>query len=277
MNQQTVKIAWFGKHFGEEPPLTGVKGAGTIFFSDCNLRCVFCQNWQISHEAVGQEYTIEQLAEMMLKLQVDGAANIDLVTPTPCRRQIKEAIKIAKAKGLSIPIAWNSNAYESVSAIKEMEGLVDIYLPDFKYGDDEVAAKYSRAPKYSEVADKAIREMYRQVGLLEVDENGLAKKGLIIRHMVLPGNLNNTFKALEKIAAIDKNIHLSLMSQYYPLYGAKDFSEINRQVSSEEMKAAEDKKWELDLENGWSQEPDSSEFFLPDFNSKNPFEKNEKN
>jgi putative pyruvate formate lyase activating enzyme len=271
MNQQKVKIAWFGKHFGEEPPLTGAKGAGTIFFSDCNLHCVFCQNWQISHEAIGQEYTIEQLAEMMLKLQTDGVANIDLVTPTPWRRQIKEAIIIAKTKGLAIPVAWNSNAYESVSGIKEMDGLVDIYLPDFKYGDDEAAAKYSCAPKYSQVAQKAICEMYRQVGLLEVDENGLAKKGLIIRHMVLPGNLNSTFVALEKIAAIDKNIHLSLMSQYYPIYGAKDFPEINRPVSAEEIKAAEDKKWDLGLENGWVQEPDSSEVFLPDFNSNNPF------
>jgi putative pyruvate formate lyase activating enzyme len=152
-----------------------------------------------------------------------------------------------------------------------MDGLVDIYLPDFKYGDDFAAAKYSRAPKYSEVADKAIREMYRQVGLLQVGENGLAKRGLIIRHMILPGNLDNTFKALEKIAAIDKNIHLSLMSQYNPVYGAKDFSEINRLVSAEEIEAAEDKKWELGLENGWVQEPSSNEVLLPDFNSSNPF------
>jgi putative pyruvate formate lyase activating enzyme len=267
-----IKIAWLGKHFGEEPPLVGTKGAGTIFFSGCNLKCVFCQNWQISHEDLGKEYSVEELADMMLELQSDGAANIDLVTPTPWRRQIKEAIKIAKSSGLNIPVAWNSNAYESVAAIKDMEGLIDIYLPDFKYGDNEVAVKYSCAPKYCEVADKAIREMHRQVGGLEVGEDGLAKKGLIIRHMILPGNVNNSLLALEKVAAIDKGLHLSLMSQYNPVYGAKSFNEINRRVLDDEVSAIEDRKWELGLENGWVQETDSAEVFLPDFNSNNPFE-----
>lgn len=251
--------------------MVGDKGAGTIFFSGCNLHCVFCQNWQISHEDMGKDYSIEQLAEIMLKLQNDGAANIDLVTPTPWRREIKAAIKIAKGNGLNIPIAWNSNAYESVAAIRDLDGVVDIYLPDFKYGDDEAALKYSSAPKYSEVAGKAIREMYAQVGLLKVDESGLAERGLIIRHLILPGNLNNTFLALEKISAIDKNIHLSLMSQYNPVYSAKKFLEINRPVSSEEIAAAEEKKWELGLENGWTQEPNSKEIFLPDFKTSNPF------
>ena len=268
-----IKIAWYGKHFGEEPPLVGEKGAGAIFFSGCNLKCAFCQNWQISHEDLGDLYSIEELADIMLKLQSDGAANIDLVTPTPWRRQIKEAIAIAKAKGLSIPIAWNSNAYESVSAIKDMEGLIDIYLPDFKYGDDEAAVKYSHALKYSEVADKAIREMYRQVGKLEIGKNGLAKRGLIVRHMILPGNLNNSLLALEKLAAIDKGIHLSLMSQYNPVYGAKSFNEINRRVLEDEVAAIDDRKWEIGLENGWVQEADSADIFLPDFNSSNPFEK----
>ncbi|HTX86866.1 MAG TPA: radical SAM protein [Candidatus Nanoarchaeia archaeon] len=283
MDKRKVKIVWFGKHFGEEPPLVGAKGAGTIFFCGCNLRCVFCQNWQISQNTprpsgtplnrgeLFKEYSVEELAQTMIDLQKQGAANIDLVTPTPWRREIKRAIIIAKEKGLKIPIAWNSNGYESVAAIKDLEGLVDIFLPDFKYGDDKAAEKYSRAPKYFLVAEKAIREMYRQVGLLALDENGLAKKGLIIRHLILPNNLPNTFSALEKIAAIDKNIHLSLMSQYYPVYRAAEFPELNRQVSAEEFAAAENKKFELGLNYGWTQEPDAGETFLPDFTKSNPF------
>jgi putative pyruvate formate lyase activating enzyme len=272
MNKK-IKIAWSGLHFGEEPPLVGTQGAGTIFFSGCNLHCVFCQNWQITWENVGKQYSIEELAEIMLDLQKQGAVNIDLVTPTPWRREIKEALIIAKGKGLKIPVAWNSNAYESVAAIKDMEGVVDIYLPDFKYGDDAAALKYSGIPKYSEVADKAIQEMYRQVGRLEIDEDGLAKKGIIIRHMILPNNLNNTFLALEKIAAIDKNIHLSLMSQYYPVYRAAEFQELTRQITLEEFVAAEEKKFSLGLENGWTQELESGEVFLPDFNKPMPFDK----
>jgi putative pyruvate formate lyase activating enzyme len=275
MNAKKIKIAWFGKHFGEEPPLCGSaeQGAGTIFFSGCNLHCVFCQNWQISQEDLGKEYSIDDLAQIMLDLQKQGAVNIDLVTPTPWRREIKAAIILAREKGLQIPVAWNSNGYESVAAIKDMEGLIDIFLPDFKYGDDLAAEKYSRAPGYSGVAEKAIREMYRQVGLLQTDENGLAKKGLIIRHMILPDNLRNTFSALENISSIDKKIHLSLMSQYYPVYRAAEFLELNRQVSAEEVAAAENKKFELGLENGWTQEPEAGEIFLPDFSRPNPFVK----
>lgn len=266
-----IKIAWYGKHFGEEPPLVGTQGAGTIFFTGCNLHCVFCQNWQITWENIGREYSIEELAEIMLDLQKQGAANIDLVTPTPWRREIKKALVIAKGKGLKIPIAWNSNAYESAAAIKDMEGLIDIYLPDFKYGDDASGLKYSGIPGYSGVADKAIQEMYRQVGRLEIGEDGLAKKGMIIRHMILPNNLDNTFGALEKIAAIDKYIHLSLMSQYYPVYRAAEFPELTRQITPQEFAAAEEKKFSLGLENGWTQELEAGEVFLPDFNKENPF------
>jgi putative pyruvate formate lyase activating enzyme len=278
-----VKIAWYGKHFGEEPPLTGSaeQGAGTIFFSGCNLHCVFCQNWQISQNTPRPrdastplyrgDYSVEELAQIMLDLQKQGATNIDLVTPTPWRREIKAAIILARELGLQIPIAWNSNGYESVAAIKDLEGIVDIYLPDFKYGDDEAGAKYSQAPGYSLVADKAIREMYRQVGLLQIGEDGLAKKGIIIRHMILPNNLLNTFSVLEKIAAIDRNIHLSLMSQYYPVYRAAEFPELNRQITPEEFTAAEDKKFQLGLDCGWTQEPSAGEIFLPDFNKPNPF------
>ncbi len=253
--------------------MVGNNGAGTIFFTGCNLKCVFCQNWQISHGDLGKDYSIEELANIMLKLQDENVANIDLVTPTPWRRQIKKAIILAKEKGLKIPIAWNSNGYENVAAIRDMTGLIDIYLPDFKYADDKAAEKYSHAPNYMEVAEKAIREMYAQVGLLQIDKNGLAKKGLIIRHLILPENLSNTLDVLNKIAAIDKNIHLSLMSQYYPIFDSAKFPEINRQVSNEEIKTAEIEKLALGLKNGWVQESDSGEVFLPDFGEEKPFEK----
>lgn len=273
MTQKPIKIAWFGKHFGEEPPLAGLKtqGAGGIFFSGCNLRCVFCQNYQISQGKVGQkEYSVEQLADMMLDLQKQDAVNIDLVSPTIWFQQIKEAILIAKNKGLVIPIVWNSNAYESEQLLKEMEGLVDIYLPDFKYGDDKVALKYSNAKNYSKVAKKAIKEMLRQVGNLKL-EQGIAKKGVVVRHLVLPNNLENSLRALEIIASVDRNVYLSLMNQYYPLHKAKEFPEISRQVSGEEFQRVLECAEKLGFENGWVQQEGSSEIFVPDFMAKEPF------
>ncbi|MBN1695597.1 radical SAM protein [candidate division WOR-3 bacterium] len=278
MSDRKVKIAWYGKHFGEEPPLVGKKphGAGTIFFSGCNLRCVFCQNYQISQEKLGKEYSASELANIMVDLQDRGAVNIDLVTPTPWRRSLKESIILARESGLTIPIVWNSNAYETLHIIREMEGLVDIYLPDFKYADDKLAVRYSNAPKYSRLAEEAIKEMYRQVGNLRI-KNGVAQKGLIIRHLILPGYLDNSFAVLERIALIDKDIHLSLMSQYYPVYIANQFPEINRRLTEDEIKCVEAKRMELGLENGWTQEADSGEIFLPDFRKKNPFYYHTKN
>lgn len=273
MNQKSIKIAWYGKHFGEEPPLVGDKsqGAGGIFFSGCNLQCVFCQNHQISQGKVGQkEYSVEQLAEIMLDLQKQGAVNVDLVSPTIWILPIKEAILIAKNRGLVIPIAWNSNAYESEQLLKKMEGLVDIYLPDFKYGDDKIALKYSNAKNYSKIAEKAIREMLRQVGNLKL-ERGIAKKGIIVRHLILPDNLENSFEALKIIASVDKNIYLSLMNQYYPLHNAKKFSEINKPVSKEEFEKVLDFALSLGLENGWVQQEGSSKTLVPDFTKEKPF------
>jgi putative pyruvate formate lyase activating enzyme len=285
MKKRKIRIAWYGKHFGEEPPLVGCAplssfstsknkpyGAGTIFFSGCNLHCVFCQNYQISQERLGEEFSIEEVTNIMLELQSKGAVNIDLVTPTPWWWQLKEAITLARQSGLKIPVVWNSNAYEKVAIIRGMEGMVDIYLPDFKYTDDKLAVKYSNAPGYSWLAEKAIREMYRQVGNLQI-KNGIAQKGLIIRHLVLPGYPDNSFAVLEKITAIDKNIHLSLMSQFYPVYRANQFPEINRRLTEEEIRAVEIKRMELGLENGWSQETESGEIFLPDFREENPFDR----
>lgn len=280
-----IKIAWYGKHFGEEPPLVGNKkqgacpvsresslyGAGGIFFSGCNLRCVFCQNYQISQQGLSnQEVTPEGLAEIMFDLEKQGSVNIDLVTPTIWFKQIKEALIIAKKNGLKIPTVWNSNGYESVEAIKEMAGLIDIYLPDFKYGIEEVGWKYSGIKKYPQIAKIAISEMYRQVGNLEI-KDGLAKRGLIIRHLVLPDNLENSYRALDIIAGIDKNIHLSLLNQYFPAFKAKEYPEINREVTEKEFEKVQDYALKLGFTNGWIQTEHSCETFLPDFNKSNPF------
>jgi putative pyruvate formate lyase activating enzyme len=280
MKNRKIKVAWYGKHFGEEPPLVGNPsssfsgnkrcGAGTVFFSDCNLRCVFCQNYQISQEKIGEKYSIQELANIMLELQDEGAVNIDLVTPTPWWRSVRESIILARNSGLIIPIVWNSNSYETLHIIREINGLVEIYLPDFKYADDKLAVKYSSAPGYSRLAFKAIVEMFHQVGRLKV-RDGIAQKGLIIRHLILPGCLDNSFAVLEKIASIDKDIHLSLMSQYHPVYRACEFPGINRRLTRDEIKSVEEKRIKLRLFNGWSQEGDSGDVFLPDFRKKNPF------
>ena len=274
-----MKIAWYGKHFGEEPPLVGNPssseekkyGAGTIFFSGCNLRCVFCQNYQISQEKIGKEYSTRELTDIMLELQDEGAANIDLVTPTLYWHSLKEAITLARDEGLVIPIIWNSNAYEKTNIIREMEGLVDIYLPDFKYVDDKLAVKYSNAPNYCKLSFEAIGEMYRQVGNLIV-ENGIAKKGLIVRHLILPGCIDDSVDVLRKIAGINKNIYVSLMSQYYPAYRSCEFPEINRRLTEDEVKYVSEKRMELGLGNGWTQEIDSGEMFFPDFRKREPFD-----
>ncbi len=280
MKNKKIKIAWYGKHFGEEPPLVGFPqtissnekryGAGTIFLSGCNLRCVFCQNYQISQEGFGREYSVSELADIMLELQHRGALNIDLVTPTLWWQSLKEGIIIARRSNLIIPIIWNSNAYEPLRIIREMEGLVDIYLPDFKYMDDSIAVKYSNAPGYSRLAEQAIKEMLRQVGILRI-KNGFAEKGLLVRHLILPGHIENSFAVLEKMAAIDKNIHLSLMSQYYPVYHSDRFPKINRRLSEDEIKSVEFKRRKLGLVKGWNQEADSGDVFLPDFRKENPF------
>jgi len=270
-----MKIAWYGKHFGEEPPICGneTQGAGTIFFSGCNLRCVFCQNYQISQQNLGREVSVEELADMMIELQNKNAATIDLVTPTIWWREIKEGIALAKEKGLRLPIVWNSNAFESVEIIKKMTGFVDIYLPDFKYGDNVCARKYSGIENYVETAIAAIAEMQKQVGDLEIGENGVAKKGVIIRHLILPSNIESSLSVLNIIAEKFPQIPVSLMRQYFPLHLASNFEEINRKVSEAEFQVVFERLIELKLDNGWVQEADSEEIFVPDFTKVNPFQK----
>lgn len=268
-----MKISWWGKHFGEEPPLVLDKGAGTIFFVGCNFRCVYCQNWQISQTAkLGKNYSVTDLTKIMLDLQDQGALNIDFVTPTIWFTQIKEAVTLAKEKGLKIPIVWNTNGYDGPKILKEIEGIVDIYLPDFKYGDNELALKYSGIKNYIEITTESLKEMLRQVGNLQTDENGVAKRGVIVRHMILPNNLENSYKVLDIIKKIDSNIYLNLMSQYEPVYQSKDFPELNRTVSKKEFEKVFDYLTKLGFENGWVQELDSHSAFLPNFVKENPFD-----
>jgi len=273
MLNRKIKIAWVGKHFGEEPPLGGEKnqGAGGIFFSGCNLKCVFCQNWQISQTGIGQEYSAAKLAEMMLKLQTDGPVNIDLVTPTIWWQEIKTALQIAKSRGLTLPILWNSNAYEQVATLKQLAGLVDIYLPDFKYGDDAAAFKYSGVRNYAATATAAIKEMLSQVGHLQTDENGIATRGVIVRHLILPNNIQNSLAALKILRDIDPQLPISLMRQYYPLHNARNYPEINRQISEPEFMQVFDYLWELGLTSGWVQEKNCEQVLIPDFNKPEPF------
>ena len=250
-----IKIALYSIHNFEEPCISGKKGSGTIFFSNCNMNCVFCQNYEISQLGRGKEITIEELANVMIKQQERNVQNINLVTPTSYALHIVEAIKIARKKGLEIPIVYNTNGYESVETLKLLEGYVDIYLPDLKYYYDDLAKKYSKVDNYFEIATKAIQEMYRQVGTPVLDENGVMKKGLMIRHLILPNEVQNSKKVLKWIKEnIDSNVYVSIMAQYFPTCKAKEIPEIARKITKEEYEKVENYLYELDLENGYIQE-----------------------
>ena len=250
-----IKIALYSIHNFEEPCISGEKGSGTIFFSNCNMNCVFCQNYEISQLGRGKEITIEELANVMIKQQERNVQNINLVTPTSYALHIVEAIKIARKKGLEIPIVYNTNGYESGETLKLLEGYVDIYLPDLKYYYDDLAKKYSKVDNYFEIATKAIQEMYRQVGTPVLDENGVMKKGLMIRHLILPNEVQNSKKVLKWIKEnIDSNVYVSIMAQYFPTYKAKEIPEIARKITKEEYEKVENYLYGLDLENGYIQE-----------------------
>ena len=253
--KDTVKIALYSVHFFEEPCISGEKGSGTIFFSHCNLNCLYCQNYEISQLGKGKEYTIEQLAEIMLKQQNLGVANINLVTPTSYVPQIIEAIKIANKNGLNIPIVYNTNSYEKIETLKMLEGYIDIYLPDLKYADDELGKKYSNINHYFETAIKAIQEMRRQVGPTVLDSNGMMKKGVMIRHLVLPNYIENSKNVLKWLK---ENIHpedyISVMAQYFPTYLTKQDKFMNRKLTTEEWEEIENYIEELDFKNGFVQE-----------------------
>ena len=250
-----IKIALYSVHHFEEPCISGENGSGTVFFSNCNLNCIYCQNYEISQEGKGKEISIEELADIFIKQQNKNVENINLVTPTSYTLQIVEAIKIAKKKGLTIPIIYNTNGYERVETLKLLEGYVDVYLPDLKYYDDEIAMKYSKIKNYFEIATKAIQEMYRQVGSPKLDKRGMIKKGVMIRHLVLPNNIENSKNILKWIKEnIDEDVYVDIMAQYFPTYKAKENNELNRKLTKEEYQEIENYVYQLDIKNGYMQE-----------------------
>lgn len=264
-SKDTVKLALASIHNFEEPCISGRNGSGTVFFSNCNLSCEFCQNYEISQQGLGKEISIERLAEIFIEQQLRGADNINLVSPTSYAVQIIEAIKIAKNNGLKIPIIYNTNGYENVETLKLLEGYIDVYLPDLKYAENDLAKKYSKIENYFEIATSAIKEMYRQAGENEYDENGIIKKGIIIRHLILPNHTENSKKVLKWIAEnMAKNITVSVMAQYFPTYKAKEIKDINRKITKYEYQKIENYLYSLDLENGYIQEMgNNEEIYVP--------------
>ena len=230
-----------GPHHGEEDPLSGWCGSGTIFFSWCNLRCVFCQNWEISRLGIGRETTAEELAGMMLKLQEQGCHNVNLVSPSHVVAQMLEALVIAAEQGLRLPIVYNTGGYDSLEALQLLDSIVDIYMPDMKYGNDEAAFKHSKIKDYVEVNRAAVLEMHRQVGNLMLDSRGIAKRGLLIRHLVLPGEMKSTEQVIEFIAKdVSLDTYLNLMDQYRPCYRAEEFPPLDRPLTEAEFEKALD-------------------------------------
>lgn len=259
------KIARVGLHHFEEPCLSGERGSGTIFFSGCNLRCLFCQNFEISHGEKGLEVSEKQLVSLMLYLQDSGAHNINLVTPSNYTNLLKDTLKIAKSQ-LKIPIVWNSSGYETVQNLKKLDGLVDIYLPDFKYSDDDLAWQYSHAKGYRKIAFDAISEMRRQQPDDVFGDDGMMQKGVIVRHLVLPGALENTKGVLQDISSIDDTMYVSLMGQYFPTPNVENHPILSRRITEDEYDQATQAFFDAGLQNGFSQELDSAtEEYVPDF------------
>jgi putative pyruvate formate lyase activating enzyme len=298
-----ILLAHAGLHYGEEPPISGTRGSGTLFFAGCNLRCAFCQNWQISQEfdpprpsgtppkdgnikdplhwrggrnevtdGVGcKVLTALELADQMLRLQSEGAHNINFVSPSHMIFQMAYAIQVARAKGLTVPVVYNSNGYDSVKALRRIRGLVDIYLPDIKYMDNALGRNFSAADDYADVIPGVLREMLDQVGLLELDDDGIAVRGLLVRHLVLPGQLENSKACLKFLAELKPEITVSIMSQYSPQYKADKVPELNRTLTAEEYDEITDYALELGLENAFIQTLESQETYLPDFDKIAPF------
>ncbi len=232
-------VSAYHPHFGEESVLGGTLGSGCQFYTSCNLSCVYCQNYEISQLRIGQEVSFERLAEMMIELQNLGCHNINLVTPTPQVPQIVKALTIAIEKGLKLPLVYNTSAYDSLETLKLLDGIIDIYMPDAKYSDNKIALKYSNAPRYFEIMKVAIKEMHRQVGDLAINEEGIAVRGLLIRHLVLPNNLAGSEKIFEFLAKeISLNTFINIMDQYWPHFNAFQYSELSRRITEKEYQEA---------------------------------------
>ncbi|UCH13090.1 MAG: radical SAM protein [Bacteroidales bacterium] len=235
-------------HYGEEPPLVGYYGSGTIFFTNCNLHCIYCQNFDISQMSEGSEISYEQLAELIIALRNKGCHNINFVTPTHMLYQILRALEIAIEKGLNIPLVYNCGGYESVDTLKLLDGVFDIYMPDFKYYNEESGAALSDAKSYPQTAQMAISEMYRQVGDLKLNNSGIAYRGLLIRHLVLPEHTDESKKILEFIATLSRNTYVNIMDQYRPAYRAYENSSLTRRITSEEYQEVLDYAKKIGLE-----------------------------
>jgi putative pyruvate formate lyase activating enzyme len=267
-------VSSYTAHFGEEPPLTGTRGAGNIFFGNCNLRCVYCQNYQISQahkEQIKNQVAHERLAEMMLELQARGCHNINFVSPTHFAPQMARAIFIAAEKGLRLPIVYNTNAYDSVEVLQLLDGIVDVYLPDLKYAEDEAGYLYSKVPRYRQISRVAIAEMFRQMGDGLVYEDGLLKRGLVIRLLVLPNELGGLRESLQWIREeLSPRVAVSLMAQYYPTNVAgtnQRYTLLSRRITESEWLRATAALEEFGIEEGWIQEYDGAAFYYrPDFN-----------
>jgi putative pyruvate formate lyase activating enzyme len=262
-----IKVARVSLHNWEEPCLSGENGSGTIFFSQCNLKCVFCQNHSISHKGVGKEISIERLAEIFIEQQERGAHNINLVTPTHFVPQIIEAIKLARHRGLIVPMVYNSNGYESLETIKVLKGYIDVYLPDLKYYDDKYALRYSQAPNYFKTATNAIEEMVFQVGNAQFDENGMMTKGVIIRHLMLPGLLFDSKKIVDYVwKTFGHSVYISIMNQYTPVNNADKYPEINKPLKHTHYESLLDYCLSLGIKNAFIQDEGTvSESFIPHF------------
>ena len=262
-----VKVAKIQLHYFEEPCISGTAGSGTIFFSGCNLSCKFCQNYVISQENKGEYITVDELAEKMIELQSQGANNINLVTAFAYVPQIIDAIKLAKQQGLNIPIVYNTSGYESVKTLQLLEGIVDIYLPDFKYYYNELGQKLSGVSDYFEIVTLAIKEMCRQKPIDEYSENGIMKKGIIIRHLVLPNHIQNSKQVLKWIKSnIRKDVNISIMAQYFPTYKACETDDVNRKLTEEEFNDIENFVYNLNLKNGYIQYlEENEEQYVPEF------------
>ena len=262
-------VSSYTLHFGEEPVLSGTRGAGNIFFGNCNLRCVSCQNYVISQNPKIEkqhEVSVEELADIMLELQQQGSHNIGLVSPTHFSVPILKAIHIASQKGLNLPIIYNTNGYDSLEVLNLYKDVIDIYLPDFKYGDNETGRIYSKASKYFDHAKKAVKEMYNQVGSNLIYKNGVVVRGLIIRHLILPNGLADTENVFRFIRdELDDRVSISLMSQYYPANRTNKHILINRSITEREYFRAIELLDKYNLKNGWIQELESNSFYCPSF------------
>lgn len=264
-------IAHYGPHFGEEPPITGTKGSGNVFFSSCNLRCIYCQNHQISHSARGREVTVPELKDLFLEVQAMGVHNLNLVSPTPYGPLIAAALHEARQEGLAIPVVYNTNGYESVETLELLRGLVQVYLPDFKYWNQRVGARLSRVDDYPDHARRALAAMKEQVGDL-ILEDGMAVRGILIRHLVLPGGLAGSRQVILWIREhLGASTFLSLMSQYMPLFMADQYPLLTRRITSAEYDDLVGLLVREGFENVYIQDLESAPLFVPDFRGPRPF------